>query len=290
MPASPKRRVPKYRRQKSKTGPDRAFVEIDSRRHYLGEYGSPDSRVKYAELVGKPRPQSFERITVNDVLVAFFDYAGEYYRDRTGELSVEYTHYRLAGGWLRRAAGSTAAADFGPKRLKSIRASMIKAGWTRKYINGQMQRIRNIFRHTVSEELIPTSVHDALNTVTGLRAGKSAAKESTRRQPVPIEDVAPGTLLTIAEPDAADWNHDGQVNSLDLSTRNASHGMASAAHTDGDRDRDGDVDGGDFLNWQRQYFAEPVTPTVAVPEPVGRNMIAAGLGFLLLTTNRRSLA
>ena len=41
-----KHKTPKYRRHRS-GGLDRAFVELNGRRIYLGRYGSPGSREKY---------------------------------------------------------------------------------------------------------------------------------------------------------------------------------------------------------------------------------------------------
>ena len=49
---SSKKREPGYRRQKGAHG-DRAFVELGGQRHYLGEYGSKESRTKYHRLLAE---------------------------------------------------------------------------------------------------------------------------------------------------------------------------------------------------------------------------------------------
>jgi autotransporter-associated beta strand protein len=77
---------------------------------------------------------------------------------------------------------------------------------------------------------------------------------------------------------AADFNFDGTVSSGDLATwRSNFAASGSATHAQGDADGDADVDGTDFLVWQRQLgLAAPVHPVQAsVPEP--------GTGILLPT-------
>jgi hypothetical protein len=60
------------------------------------------------------------------------------------------------------------------------------------------------------------------------------------------------------------------VNQSDLTPWSANFGMASGADFgDGDNDRDGDVDGDDFLGWQRNLGATAPSMSAAwsVPEP-----------------------
>ncbi len=45
--------IPSYRKQRRKTGQDTAFVVLDGRRVYLGLWDIPDSRQKYARVIGE---------------------------------------------------------------------------------------------------------------------------------------------------------------------------------------------------------------------------------------------
>jgi hypothetical protein len=47
-----KKAIPKYRRQTDKSG-DHAFVMLDGKRYYLGEYGSPESKEQYRRLIAE---------------------------------------------------------------------------------------------------------------------------------------------------------------------------------------------------------------------------------------------
>jgi integrase len=60
-------------------------------------------------------------------------------------------------------------------------------------VNSNVGRIRRMFKWAASEELIPESVWRALQTVDGLRKGKSAARETEPVLPV-ADDVVEATL------------------------------------------------------------------------------------------------
>ena len=86
-------------------------------------------------------------------------------------------------------AGHLFAADFGPLRLKAVQAAMVDLGWTRGYINHQIQRVRRCFRWGVSEELVPPTVLAGLEVVQPLRRGQTTAPESPKRVPANYTDV-----------------------------------------------------------------------------------------------------
>jgi hypothetical protein len=83
------RRLPKYRHYKPK---DLAVVRIDGRDHYLGRFGSEESREKYRRLVaawlgGQPTPSSTTGPgpagaadpTVAELLLAYRKFADGFY-------------------------------------------------------------------------------------------------------------------------------------------------------------------------------------------------------------------
>lgn len=76
--------------------------------------------------------------------------------------------------------------------------------------------------------------------------------------------------LIVAPALLGDANLDGTVDSADLTAFEAGYGITGGAlWSDGDFDMDGEVDGRDFLIWQRQYSGDPspVGSSIAVPEP-----------------------
>jgi integrase len=212
---APKHRVPAYRQR---SGYDQAIVTLTDARtrrrrdYWLGEYDSPESRERYHRLIAEWErrgrrlpPPDFDgppaahggEITVVEVISQYWRWAVDYYRPKhTLSLDGALT-------LLREFYGRSAAADFGPKKLRLLRDHMIRGDgsrrkpWSRKYINSQVQRIRHMFKWAVAQELVPVGVHQALTTLEPLRRGRSAAVEGRKVGPAPqhlIDAVRP--LLT----------------------------------------------------------------------------------------------
>jgi len=74
---------------------------------------------------------------------------------------------------------------------------------------------------------------------------------------------------TFSQIDCLDFDADGDVDSPDLARMFASFGQSVPPWSLGDCDGDGDVDGGDFMYWQRNVSrgASHMAPASAVPEP-----------------------
>ena len=66
---------------------------------------------------------------------------------------------------------------------------MIDAGYVRTSINIHMGRIRRMFKWAVGEELIPPERFEALRAVTGLRYGRTSARETKPVGPAPSQAV-----------------------------------------------------------------------------------------------------
>lgn len=77
-----------------------------------------------------------------------------------------------------------------------------------------------------------------------------------------MDDVS---YVTAPEP-VADFNGDALVDAMDLEVWSGNFGLSPTATTQqGDGNHDGNVDGADFLIWQRAY--SPATVGAVVPEP-----------------------
>jgi integrase len=210
--ARPKSPKPAYCHHKPS---GRAFVKIDGKFTYLGDYGTQASRDEYDRVIGEwiargrqpaqPTEASPEAsATVAVVISAFWAHARTYYVSPDGTPSGELENFRLALRPLRRLYGPTPAAAFGPLALKNVRAEMLKErtithpktkkvrvlrGWCRTHTNRQVARLKQVFKWAVEQELVPGSVHYGLLAVSGLRKGRGQVRESKRVRPVPDADV-----------------------------------------------------------------------------------------------------
>ena len=186
-------RVPAYRRHSS----GQARVTLNGKDHLLGPFNSPESHEEYRRLVrewldkhgkpGKEPEQGRAPLSVNEVILAYWKHAAAYYHfdGRRGDEACLRDALRV----LKSLYGRTQAREFGPKALKACRSEMVARGWSRTYVNAQVDRVRRMFRWAAEEELLPGSVSQDLRTVASLRAGKTAARETTKVRPVSQEHV-----------------------------------------------------------------------------------------------------
>lgn len=185
MPKSSTPRVPSYRRHKP-TG--QAVVTINGRDIYLGKWNTAASRAEYdrlvAEFLANGRQLRDEvDTTVVEVINAYRKFAEQYYR-KNGEVTREYGCIKEALKIVRELYGRKLADDFGPLALKAVRQRMVDNGWSRGYINKSIGRIRRCFKWAVENELVRRDMYHGLMAVSGLRKGRSEAREPDPVMPV----------------------------------------------------------------------------------------------------------
>jgi len=184
-------RVPSYRRHSS----GQARVTLDGTDHLIGPYKSAASHEAYRRLIAewfenrsRPAKSAQYPLSVNELILAYWKFATEYYGFNTCDRG-DYYCLRDALRILKQLYGRVPARDFGPLALKACRREMLGKDWARTYINAQIDRIRRVFRWAAEEELLPASVYMNLKAVSGLRRGKSTARETARVGPVPQEQI-----------------------------------------------------------------------------------------------------
>jgi integrase len=179
------------------------WTDATGTRHYRmlpGPFDSPESRTAFARLqleletaphhTGLADPGGF---TVNELLAAYKGFAEGHYRAPDGLPTAEAEHMKVVSRYVRGLYGDTPAAAFGPLALKAVRQRFVNAGWCRKTVNQQTERVRRIFKWAASEELVPAGVYHALATVTGLQRGRTPAREP---EPVgPVENAVVDATL-----------------------------------------------------------------------------------------------
>jgi integrase len=177
-----------------------AYVRLDGTMVYRGP-ATPNNvslavKRRYDETIARwlaGRSADPYGIIVGELAVRYFEHARQHYR-KNGKETSEVTSIRSALRLLVKADGTTRVQEYGPLKFQALRTRMIDAGWRRKSINKQIGRIRRMFKWGVSQELVPTDTLVALNSVAGLRAGRSKAIESAPVLPVSeaaIEAVRP---------------------------------------------------------------------------------------------------
>ncbi|MEX2673409.1 MAG: hypothetical protein WD294_15020 [Phycisphaeraceae bacterium] len=190
-----KPRVPSYRRQKQNKQQDQAFVEINGKRHYLGTYGSPQSKAAYQRIIGEwlggggDLPPEPEHMLVAEILVRWVRWAQKHYRDRHGRQTTGYRNARNATRWLDEMFGEMYVVEFRPRHLKAIQRAMILRGFSRPYVNKNCDIIKAVFKWAVAEELVEPGALRGLEAVRGLQKGRTDAPETEPIKPVADDHV-----------------------------------------------------------------------------------------------------
>jgi integrase len=195
--------LPTYRLHKSS---GQAVVTIAGRDHYLGKHGTPDSFAKYQRLVAESKVTGMTlsdagKCTVAELAAGFWKHAKEYYKT-----SKSYQSFRTGIKAVVHLYGDTAAAEFGPTRLKAVRAHLIETpamlGRTnfpnrrepvrlkersrcRRHINHVITKLKQIFRWASENGVVPPSTYHGLLAVSALQPGRTEAVEKADVGPVP---------------------------------------------------------------------------------------------------------
>lgn len=188
--------VPKYRRHRAS---GQAVVTLNGRDFYLGPHGTKASHIEYDRLIGEwlaagryPPEVAPTELTIAELCLRYWRFATQYYRAHDAK-NRSLPALKQAIRYLRGRYSHTPAVEFGPLALKAVREQMIEESLSRSYINDQMGRIKRIFKWAVSEQLLPPESLQALLAVPGLRAGRTAARES--KPVLPVDDATVDSTL-----------------------------------------------------------------------------------------------
>jgi integrase len=183
--------LPSYRHHKVS---GHAIVTLNGKDHYLGPWQSESSKTEYQRLLaewiaaGKTTTakdvESRNGIIVAELLTAYLVEAEVAYM-KNGQPTSHLHNIKDALIPLRELYAKEAVATFSPLKLKAVREAMVKRGLCRSTVNKHIGTIKRIFKWGTENELVPATVFHALQAVSGLRRGRSAAKESVPVKPVP---------------------------------------------------------------------------------------------------------
>ena len=181
-------RPPKYSKLKKY-----AVIYLNGKIHYLGPYGSEESKVAYARFIAENRanptfapPKDESAVTVSALAAAFLDHA------QATLATQHYNHHRIvvADFLLKLYGDDTPADQFKPSCLKLVRQELILSQrYCRKMINSYIGRIVRIFNWGVEEEYVNPNIALALQAVRSLPEGYPDTYENEERQPVPDEVI-----------------------------------------------------------------------------------------------------
>jgi integrase len=191
------RALPKLRLHKAS---GQARVRYQDREYYLGPYGSQEAKAAYARFIENlgsirsetktaPQPALEANLLVGELVLKFTAFADQYYKRTNGEPTGEACTIRHALRPLVELFAETFADQFGPLKLQELREHRIAMGWMRSTINKAINRVKLCFSWAASQELLRPEVAMGLRMVSGLKRGRSVAREKDPVTPVADEHI-----------------------------------------------------------------------------------------------------
>lgn len=179
----------------TQTGRARAvWTDQTGRRRFQmlpGAFDSSESRSAFTALLleqqsspHRAQETSGERISMAELLLAYFEHADRHYRDPDGVPTSEIHEVKIVIRALRELYATTPVASFGPLCVKAARQKWVNEGRSRTECNRRVSLIKRIFKWAVSEELAPPGVYQAVASVSGLQRGRTMARETVPIGPV----------------------------------------------------------------------------------------------------------
>jgi integrase len=172
---------------------------------FPGKHNSPESMRAYADFIEHLKigatPETHQKmkdrppvnlLTIAELIERFYAHCLVHYR-RNGEPTGEHVVIRAALRPVLDLCGDLLATEFRPSHLKLAREDMIRRGWTRRYINRSVGRVKRLFNWAVENEHVPEGVSGAIATVKGLEAHRTTAREKPEVEPVD-DDIVDATV------------------------------------------------------------------------------------------------
>lgn len=215
--------MPKLRKHSTRNV---AFIELAGKRVSLGSWDGTqpvpqDVQAAYdrtiTTLMANARRGQHEITTVKMLLQAYRAHAEQHYVGPDGKWTSTLARHRTAAKYMRLEVGARPVAELGPVRLQAIRDRMIRDELARSTVNQLVGVVRQIVRWGVANELVPAEVLTGLDAVTGLRRGRSKAKETEPVRPAPqahidqVRAVVSDTVRSLIDLQLATGARPGEV-------------------------------------------------------------------------------
>ena len=182
------RRIPAYVRHKAS---GQARVRINGKDHYLGPYGSPESKLKYDDLIstlviaGEPTATT----KLSTLLAAWWAECKRRYSKHGKGRYGNAVCWRPVIRLLRENHGKEPAESLGPATLRrTIEHAAEEKGWSLRYARDVLSKAKSIYKWGKNEELISSAAYERIRDVE-IREGR----EKPPKEPI-ADEVIEATL------------------------------------------------------------------------------------------------
>ena len=170
----------------------KAYVKLGSKVHYLGVYGSDESREKYNRLKAEwllnrhavnllQTSKLCSGPTMAELVLSFLEHAETYYT-----IADVYADLERACRPVDELYSTLPTKDFGVVQFRACRNWWLSdPKRSRPYVNEQSKRLLRIIKWGVGQGMVPPVVYQACQCVESLKAGRTTAPETEKVTCVP---------------------------------------------------------------------------------------------------------
>jgi integrase len=224
-----KKKIPSYRLHKPS---GQAVVSIQRHDHYLGPWGSPESKAKYAKIIHQLQAGEMIEppggICVAEAVLGYLDWADQWYRDSEGRSTRQICRIKRALATLADLYGPGRLALIGPREIRVCLQKWVQEGLSRQYSNALLVVLKTSLKAMARNGIYPAEQWVQVNLVEGLKLGRTIAPECPATTAVPEEDlrrtieVLPQTLKDMVQLQLLTGARSGEIVSWGLGTMDRS--------------------------------------------------------------------
>ena len=182
--------IPTYRKHRAS---GQAVVTLNGVDHYLGRFGTPQSKAEYDRIVnewlalGRRLPARVSAGSVDwlvkDLVLGFYGHCVATLPD----VEVDKVKYALRP--VRELYGETPAAKFGPVAYQAVRQTLVDSGLGISTIRQRLGIIKRMVAWGVANERLPGDALHRLQAVAGLKVGRNGLKPPKKVKPASPEHI-----------------------------------------------------------------------------------------------------
>jgi site-specific recombinase XerD len=133
-------------------------------------------------------------VTIAELIRDYYKWAKGYYRDKNGKSTGTAELQKPVLKRFRELYGRTRVSEFRSHCMETMQHKWIEMGHSRRYINMNTQRIKQVFKWGLKKDLVPPDVWARIKEVSGLAKGRTEARETAPVEPV-ADEVVDATVL-----------------------------------------------------------------------------------------------
>lgn len=162
-----------------------AYVRFAGKLHYLGSYGTEESKEKYNRLkaewllnrhAGAFLPVASTGPTMAEVCLAYLEFAESYYAG-----STEYVNLELACRPVDALYSNLKASEFDIVQFEVCRDWWLQdPKRSRQYVNKQSKRLLRVLKWGVTKRMLKADVYQECRLLAPLKAGRTEAPETAK--------------------------------------------------------------------------------------------------------------